>query len=47
MLGAFLLGGCDAQTQAAVEDGVISTSTSFVGALLQAFIQLKTAGSTT
>ena len=37
---ALLLSGCDDETRAALENGVIDSSTSFVGALLQALIQL-------
>jgi hypothetical protein len=37
---ALLLSGCDDQTRAALENGIIDSSTSFVGALLQALIQL-------
>ena len=37
---ALLLSGCDDETRAALENGIIDSSTSFVGALLQALIQL-------
>ena len=37
---ALLLSGCDDQTRAALENGIIDASSSFVGALLQALIQL-------
>jgi hypothetical protein len=40
-LGAtFLLSGCDPQLRSTVEDGIITVSTSLLGSLLQAIIQL-------
>ncbi|MFQ5806689.1 MAG: hypothetical protein ACE5I3_09585 [Phycisphaerae bacterium] len=36
----FFLSGCDPQIRATVENGIITASTSLLGALLQAFIQL-------
>ena len=36
----FFLSGCDPQLRASVESGIITLSTSFLGSLLQAFIQL-------
>lgn len=38
--GVLLSVGCDANTKAALEDGVISASSSLVGAVLQALIGL-------
>ncbi len=38
--GLFFLNGCDDETRTAVENGIIDTSSSFLGALLQALIQL-------
>ena len=38
--GTLLLSGCDPETRAAVENGIIDTSTGFVSAFLQALIQL-------
>ena len=37
---AVFLGGCDEETQAAVEDGVIDASASLLASLMQAIIQL-------
>lgn len=37
---AFFLQGCDADTRAAVESGIITSSSSFLGAMLRAFIEL-------
>ena len=45
--GAFFLSGCDPETRAAVEGGIIDTSASFLGALLQALIQLGGEAETT
>lgn len=39
---AFFLNGCDAQTKATIEDGIISSSSSLLGAFLQAAIALAT-----
>jgi len=36
----FILGGCDPTIQATVENGIISASTSFLGAFLQALVQV-------
>ena len=36
----FLLGGCDPQIRATVEDGIISMSQSVLSSFLQAFIQV-------
>lgn len=36
----FFLSGCDPQLRATVENGIISVSTSLLGSLLQALIQL-------
>ena len=36
----FFLSGCDPQLRATVETGIISASTSLLGSLLQAFLQL-------
>ena len=36
----FFLGGCDPELRATIESGIISASTSLLGSLLQAFIQL-------
>jgi len=38
--GLLVLTGCDPTTRAAVEDGIIDASTGFVGAFLQALIEL-------
>lgn len=38
--GVFFLNGCDPETRAAIENGVIDSSASFLGAFLQALIQL-------
>ncbi len=35
-----ILGGCDPTLRATVENGIISSSTAFLGALLQAIMQL-------
>jgi hypothetical protein len=45
--GLVLLTGCDPTTQAAVENGVINASTSWLGALLQAWIATVGAQTTT
>jgi len=37
---ALFLGGCDPTLRATVEDGIISSSTAFLGSLLQAILQL-------
>ncbi len=37
---AFFLGGCDPTLRATVENGIISSSTAFLGSLLQAILQL-------
>ena len=39
----FVLTGCDTENRTAIEDGVIDASTSFVGALLQAWIEVAAA----
>jgi hypothetical protein len=36
----FFLGGCDPQLRETIESGIISASTSLLGSLLQAFVQL-------
>ena len=36
----FFMSGCDPQLRTTVEDGIITVSTSLLGSLLQAFIQL-------
>lgn len=36
----FFLSGCDPQLRATVESGIIAVSTSLLGSLLQAFLQL-------
>jgi hypothetical protein len=46
LCGLALLVGCDATTRTAVESGFINASSAFVGALLQAVIQLAAEGST-
>jgi hypothetical protein len=40
MGGAFFLNGCDTETRAAVEDGIINVSSGFLTALMQAIIGL-------
>ena len=40
LAGVFFLTGCDEQTRAALEDGVIDLSSGLVTAFLQAVIQL-------
>lgn len=45
--GIILLTGCDPTTKAAIQDGVINASTSWLTALLQAMIQLGTDTSST
>lgn len=47
LCGLALLVGCDTTTRTAVEDGVINASSAFLGALLQAVLQLATESSTT
>ena len=37
----FLMQGCDADTRAAVEDGIINSSSSLLGAFLRAFLELS------
>lgn len=36
----FLLGGCDPQLRATVENGIITSSTSLLASVLQAIVQL-------
>lgn len=37
----FFLGGCDTQTRTAIENGIVTSSTSLFGAALQALINLQ------
>jgi hypothetical protein len=39
---AFQFSGCDAQTRAAVENGIITSSSSLLGALFRAIIEVAT-----
>ncbi len=41
--GLLFLGGCDPTTRAIVEDGIITVSTSLLGALIQGFFQAANA----
>ena len=43
----FFMQGCDAQTRATVEDGIITSSSSLLGAVMQAFIAVTQQAATT
>jgi hypothetical protein len=45
--GMFFLNGCDPTLQSTIEDGIITTSSSFIGSLFRALIELASETTTT